>query len=149
MPLPKSLIAQVRERANYHCEYCHYPEILSTAPLSIDHIKPRSLGGTDEFPNLALACRRCNERRYNFVSAIDPETGAETPLFNPRTQRWSAHFTWSADSLSIIGTTPIGRATCQRLDLNDSRRPDRFIQKSRQQWLQSGLHPPNNDPQQG
>ena len=38
MPLPKSLYEQVRQRANFRCEYCHYPEQLSSAPLSIDHI---------------------------------------------------------------------------------------------------------------
>lgn len=148
MPLPKSTVQKVRERACYRCEYCHYPEILSTAPLSVDHIQPRSLSGTDEISNLALACRRCNERRYNFVSAVDPTTSVEVSLFNPRTQDWATHFIWSADSLSIIGITPIGRATCQRLDLNDSRRPDKFIQRSRQQWRQAGLHPSRDDPQQ-
>jgi hypothetical protein len=34
------------------------------------------------------------------------------------------------------------------MDLNDERRADRFIQKSRKKWLQSGLHPPQGDPQQ-
>ncbi|NJM99808.1 MAG: HNH endonuclease [Phormidesmis sp. RL_2_1] len=151
MPLPKSLLSQIRERAQYHCEYCHYPERLSTAPLSVDHIQPRSLGGTDEIENLALACRRCNERRYNFTYGADPQTELETPLFNPRTQTWSDHFTWSSDGLCIIGLTPIGRATCQRMDLmdlNDDRRPDKFIQESRKQWLQGGFHPPNDDSQQ-
>ncbi len=148
MPLPKSLFEQVRQRAQYRCEYCHYPEILSTAPLSVDHIQPRSVGGTDNFDNLALACRRCNERRYNFTQGIDPKTGIETSLFNPRRQNWSEHFIWSADGLCIIGVTSIGRTTCQRLDLNDERRLDKFIQKSRQQWILAGLHPPKEDPQQ-
>lgn len=148
MPLPKSLLEQVRQRAKYRCEYCHYPEILSTAPLSIDHVQPRSLGGTDDFDNLALACRRCNERRYNFTEGIDPESGIETPLYNPRRQDWSEHFIWSPSGLRMIGTTAIGRATCQRLDLNDDSRPDKFIQKSRQQWILGGFHPPSDDPQQ-
>ncbi|NEP17717.1 MAG: HNH endonuclease [Leptolyngbya sp. SIO4C1] len=148
MPLSKSLLAQVRQRAQYRCEYCHYPEILSTAPLSIDHVQPRSLGGTDDLDNLALACRRCNERRYNFIAGIDPESGIETPLFNPRYQAWSDHFIWSSNGLCLVGVTPIGRATCDRLDLNDDRRSDKFIQKSRRQWIQGGFHPPNDDPQQ-
>jgi hypothetical protein len=42
MPIPKSLYEQVRQRAQYRCEYCHYPELLSTAPLSIDHLQPQS-----------------------------------------------------------------------------------------------------------
>ncbi|MEB3148201.1 MAG: HNH endonuclease signature motif containing protein, partial [Sphaerospermopsis sp.] len=70
MPIPKSLYEQVRQRAQCRCEYCHYPELLSTAPLSIDHLQPQSLGGTDSPDNLALACRRCNERRYNFTTGI-------------------------------------------------------------------------------
>jgi len=86
MPIPKTLYEQVRLRAQFRCEYCHYPELLSTAPLSIDHLQPQSLGGTDHLDNLALACRRCNERRYNFTIGTDPDTGKETPLFNPRRQ---------------------------------------------------------------
>ena len=146
MPIPKTLYQQVRQRVQCRCEYCHYPELLSTASLSIDHLQPQSLGGTDSPDNLALACRRCNERRYNFTTGIDPDTGKETPLFNPRQQVWSEHFIWTSDGLCIIGTTPTGRATCERLDLNDERRGEKFIQKSRQRWVESGLHPPEDDP---
>jgi hypothetical protein len=145
MSIPKSLYNAVRQRAQLQCEYCHYPELLSSAPLSIDHIQPRSLSGSDDLNNLALACRRCNERRYNFTTGIDPETGTEVPLFNPRQQQWSDHFIWSADALQIMGN-PIGRATCNRLDLNDERREQPFIQNARQQWIAAGLHPPKHDP---
>jgi HNH endonuclease len=148
MPIPKSLVTLVRQRAQFRCEYCHYPELLSSSPLSIDHLQPQSLGGTDDFTNLALACRRCNERRYNFTTELDPETGVEQPLFNPRQQTWSEHFTWTADGQRIIGITPIGRATCDRFDLNDDRRKDSFIQKARQKWVESGLHPPADNPRQ-
>ena len=148
MPVPKAVYRFVRERAQFRCEYCHYPELFSAAPLSIDHLKPQSLGGTDQADNLALACRRCNEKRYNFMTGIDPLTQEEVSLFNPRLQTWADHFMWSADALKILGTTTIGRATCDRLDLNDERRQEPFIQNSRQQWTKSGLHPPDDDPQQ-
>jgi HNH endonuclease len=148
MPIPKSLLALIRQRAQFRCEYCHYPEFLSSAPLSIDHIQPQSLGGTDDLVNLALACRRCNERRYNFTNGLDPETGGEEPLFNPRLQTWSDHFVWTANGQRIIGITPSGRATCDRLDLNDDRREEPFIQKARQKWVESGLYPPIDDPRQ-
>ena len=148
MALSKQLRDSVRERAKYRCEYCQYPEILSTSPLSIDHIQPRSLGGTDNYQNLALACRRCNERLYNFITGIDRKTGLEAPLFDPRLQIWSEHFIWSADGLRIIGISPTGRATCDRLDLNDERRPDKFIQKSRENWIKGGFHPPSGSPRQ-
>jgi len=146
MSIPKSLYEIVRQRAQFQCEYCHYPELLSSAPLSIDHIQPRSLGGSDDLNNLALACRRCNERRYNFTTGIDPETETEVALFNPRSQQWSDHFIWSANALQIIGKTSTGRATCNRLDLNDERREEPFIQNARQQWRAGGLHPPKDDP---
>ncbi|WP_442947992.1 HNH endonuclease [Nostoc sp.] len=81
------------------------------------------MGGSDELNNLALACRRCNERHYNFVAGYDSETKAVVPLFNPRQQIWSEHFLWSANGRTIIGVTPTGRATCNRLDINDERYP--------------------------
>ncbi|MDX2100545.1 MAG: HNH endonuclease signature motif containing protein [Leptolyngbyaceae cyanobacterium bins.59] len=146
MSIPKAVYEVVRQRARFRCEYCHYPELLSSAPLSIDHIQPQSLGGSDDLGNLALACRRCNERRYNFTTGTDPETGMEVSLFNPRQQQWSDHFSWSNDALQIIGKTPIGRATCNRLDLNDERREEPFIQNARRQWAIAGLHPPDDDP---
>ena len=84
----------IRIRANYLCEYCHSPEIISATRFTIDHIIPQSLGGDDNLNNLALACRRCNERRYNFVAGYDPVTQTIVPLFNPRKQRWGEHFSW-------------------------------------------------------
>lgn len=122
------------------------PELLSSAPLSIDHIQPQSSGDNDDLNNLALACRRCNERRYNFTTGVDPETETEVALFNSRQQHWSDHFIWSTDALKIIGKTSIERATCDRLDLNDERREEPFIQNARRQWIAGGLHPPLDDP---
>lgn len=138
----------VRQRANYLCEYCHSPEKSSSDIFTIDHLIPRSLGGSDELDNLALACRRCNERRYNFTTGNDPQTGEEIAIFNPRLQQWSEHFVWLASGLIIAGTTAIGRATCSRLDFNDEFHNQGFIQESRQLWMQGGWHPPKDDPQQ-
>lgn len=111
----------------------------------MDHILPQSLGGSDELGNLALCCRRCNERHYNFTSGIDPETEEEIPLFNPRKQQWSEHFIWSSDGIKIVGITSTGRATCHRLDMNDERHGNGFIQKSRRLWVRVGWHPPQED----
>lgn len=132
----------VAQRADYRCEYCRSPEFVNADRFTVDHIYPRSLGGSDDLDNLALACRRCNERRYNFTIGIDPETGQEIALFNPRQQQWTEHFEWSPDGLRIQGKTPIGRATCDRLDLNDDNHANGFIQTSRQFWIRIGIHPP-------
>jgi 5-methylcytosine-specific restriction endonuclease McrA len=137
----------VRERSRYRCEYCHSPERLSANRFTVDHVIPKSLGGADDMNNLALACRRCNERRYNFVAGVDPDTQAIVPLFNPRQQNWAEHFIWTGNGVLIQGVTPTGRATCIRLDLNDTRYPeDDSIQGTRRFWRQTGLHPPSDDP---
>ncbi|HLO84032.1 MAG TPA: HNH endonuclease [Nostocaceae cyanobacterium] len=41
---------------------------------------------TPEFllDNLALACFHCNRQKSDKITAIDPESGLEFPLFNPR-----------------------------------------------------------------
>jgi 5-methylcytosine-specific restriction endonuclease McrA len=137
----------VRERAKYLCEYCHSLELLSANRFTIDHLVPRSLGGSDDIDNLALACRRCNERRYNCVASIDPETQEIVPIFNPRQQQWAEHFVWTLDGTVIQGSTPIGRATCIRFDLNDMRYPENdSIRQTRIFWTRTGLHPPSTDP---
>jgi 5-methylcytosine-specific restriction endonuclease McrA len=83
---------RIRQRANFLCEYCHSSEEASTSLFTLDHLIPQSLGGTDAEENLALACHRCNGRRYNFTDAIDPETQILVSLFNPRKNQWPDHF---------------------------------------------------------
>lgn len=138
----------VHQRAKYLCEYCHSPERSNATPFTLDHLVPQSLGGSDELDNLALACHRCNVRRYNFTIGVDPQTQLEVPLFNPRKQQWSDHFVWTTDGIRILGTTATGRATSNRLDFNDEFHDDGFIQLSRQVWIEGGWHPPQEDPLQ-
>ena len=45
-------------RDNFRCHYCGVPAV--ETPLTIDHVTPRALGGTDELTNLAAACGPCN-----------------------------------------------------------------------------------------
>lgn len=138
---------RVRRRAQDRCEYCHSPERISTSRFTIDHTNPRSLGGSDDLENLALACHRCNQRRYNFIVGRDLESAAIVSLFNPRQHNWADHFAWSADGTRIVGTTPMGRATCDRLDMNDDRyQGERAITEARSLWVEAGWHPPNDDP---
>ena len=43
------------------CTYCQAKDV----PLEIDHIHPRSLGGSDRVSNLTLSCRACNRKKGN------------------------------------------------------------------------------------
>lgn len=41
-----------------HCAYCGKKITLRT--MQVDHIQPKSRGGTDDFKNLMPSCRSCN-----------------------------------------------------------------------------------------
>jgi hypothetical protein len=108
----------VAERAQHRCEYCLSPDAFSTSPYDVEHIEPSARGGTDALANLAWACSGCNGSKGIAVEAIDPITGEHVPLFHPRRHQWGEHFAWSIDRVNIIGITPTGRATVERLTLN-------------------------------
>uniref|UniRef100_UPI00308422DF hypothetical protein n=1 Tax=Petrachloros mirabilis TaxID=2918835 RepID=UPI00308422DF len=81
------------------------------------------------------------------MAGIDPETQEIVPIFNPRKQKWAENFVWQDKGIVIEGTTSIGRATCLRFDLNDTRYPEEdSIRATRRFWIQTGLHPQAGDP---
>lgn len=108
----------VAERANFRCEYCHYPEEFSPSSFEVEHIKPRSAGGVTKFPNLALACSHCNAHKARRQRAVDPVTKKTVRLFNPRTNSWSEHFTIDRATGRIKGLTSMGRVTVGVLCMN-------------------------------
>lgn len=116
--ISKSLRSLVASRAEHLCEYCTAPKAYAPSPFTIDHVKPLSLGGATEAENLAYACEICNGSKSDKTDAIDPDTGLETPLFNPRTDLWKDHFTWNQDDLEILGITTTGRVTVLTLQMN-------------------------------
>ena len=105
-------------RAQGYCEYCRSPMRYSPDPFAVEHIVPRVAGGGNGPSNLALSCQGCNNLKFVSIEAVDPVTGVRVPLFHPRQQRWSQHFLWSQDTTVVVGRTPIGRATVERLRLN-------------------------------
>jgi len=113
----------VRQRAGHRCEYCQLHQNDSPlAALHIEHIRPIKHGGTDALENLCLACIDCNLHKGANLTGIDPETDTITPLFNPRRDRWDAHFMWNG--IRIVGVTAVGRTTVRVLDLNGDDRLD-------------------------
>jgi hypothetical protein len=108
--------------------------------FTIDHVIPIKQDGLDDLENLALACFHCNRYKSNRQAAIDPETQQMTDLFNPRNQAWEDHFIWSADKLTLLGQSAMGRATINALKLNRER-----IQLIREADLAVNRHPPKDD----
>ncbi len=49
------------EKWNRQCAYCCVKDV----PLEIEHIQPKSQGGSDRISNLCLACHKCNQRKGN------------------------------------------------------------------------------------
>ncbi len=45
-------------RDNYKCQYCD-----SSSELTLDHVIPKRLGGSDTWENLVTCCRKCNGKK--------------------------------------------------------------------------------------
>ncbi len=88
--------------------------------------------------NLALSCAACSLFKGSNPAGFDPNTGTLHPLFNPRTQSWSEHFTWNGAAL--VGLTGIGRATIRVLRINDALRI-----RHRELLMRLEVFPPNFD----
>lgn len=131
--------AQLREivvdRAGHRCEYCGLSQQGQEATFHIDHVVPRAAGGVTHCDNLALACVSCSLRKWAKQTAVDPQSGTEVLLFNPRSQRWSDHFRWNREQVAPLTAT--GRATVNALELN---RP--LILAIRREEILRGRHPP-------
>lgn len=56
---------RIRARDDHRCVYCGATEQSSGAPLHLDHLTPKRLGGEDEATNIVVACRSCNSRRQD------------------------------------------------------------------------------------
>lgn len=121
------------------CGYCLTQRHLIGQPMTIEHIVPRSKGGSTIRENLWTSCIRCNLYKANRTSATDPLTHKRVPLFNPREQIWQNHFVWNRDKTHIVGITAQGRATVDALRLNNA-----DIVGARLLWVQAGWHPPTD-----
>jgi hypothetical protein len=137
--IPKNIRIKVAEQAKYRCGYCLTQEEIVGMAMEFDHLVPSSQKGANREENLWLACSTCNDTKNDRTTALDPLTGNEVSLFNPRTQVWKEHFSWSIDSERIVGLTPIGRATVFALNLNRV-----HLVKSRRVWVRAGWHPPED-----
>lgn len=56
MAVSKRLRYEVMRRDNFACRYCRRTD----QPLTVDHVVPIALGGSDEPDNLVAACVDCN-----------------------------------------------------------------------------------------
>jgi hypothetical protein len=114
--VPIALRRYVAQRARHICEYCLIHEDDTFWGCEIEHIISEKHGGKTTRSNLAWACAMCNRNKGTDIATISPATHALCRLFNPRTDRWNAHFQIRAGH--ILGKTEIGKVTVLLLDLN-------------------------------
>ena len=126
----------VEKRAKNRCEYCHAPQAATGYRFHLDHVKPASQRGSNSAANRALSCASCNLAKSNRTRVKDPLSLKIVRLFNPRKDDWGEHFRWAADTITLLGRTPIGRAAVASLEMNT---PLRLT--ARVYWVRLGLLP--------
>ena len=107
-------------RAEGLCEYCLIAEDDTFYGCEVDHIISEKHAGPTEADNLAYACVFCNQAKGSDVGSIQWESGEFVRFFNPRTDRWAAHFLLAGSR--IEGVTTIGGVTANILAFNSSER---------------------------
>src|SRR5581483_4894158 len=118
--MDERLVAAIRARAFFRCEYCRIPESAFTDSFEIEHIIAQQHRGTTVLGNLAYACLRCNRHKGPNLAGIDRLTSRTklVRLFHPRWHKWDWHFRW--DGPFIVGRTKNGRVTAALLAMNDT-----------------------------
>jgi len=70
----------VLKRDNFTCQYCgrKAPDV----SLHVDHVIPRSRGGTDAMANLKTACADCNLGKYDVLLDSHKQSNSIGPSFS-------------------------------------------------------------------
>ena len=113
MTITTDIREQIRQRANFACEFCGITETDTGGQLTIDHFRPKAKGGNDRLENLFYCCTRCNQYKLDYWPT-DPNDPA---LWNPRRESFSQHFL-ELDDGTLYPLTPTGAFTLKRLRLN-------------------------------
>jgi len=138
MAISKRTRYEVLRRDNNTCRYCHATD----TPLTIDHVIPVALGGTDDPSNLVAACKDCNAGK----SSSSPDA----PLVDQVSEdalRWAAAIKQAAaevdaaDEAGAVYCDPIAEAwdADNRLyRFSRARIPDDWIDTV-ERWRKAGL----------
>ncbi|MFQ5743268.1 MAG: HNH endonuclease [Acidobacteriota bacterium] len=81
-PTIKFTRSNIYLRDRYRCQYCGRRG--RAGELNIDHLIPRSRGGTSNWENVVVACVACNRRKGNHL----PEEVGMFPMRSPHRPRW-------------------------------------------------------------
>lgn len=90
----------VLHRAAYVCEICK-----DATATEVDHIWPRSFGGTDDLDNLQAACLPCNRRKGGTAYIRDITTD----------RAWDTHMHHAMAAVDRLGDAALWRVVRERL----------------------------------
>ena len=86
----------IYKRDNNKCQYCG-----ATKRLTIDHVIPKSKGGTDDWDNLVVACSSCNTKKSNKLleqsglklvkKPMRPRTHLDLTIFQTKCEEWKEY----------------------------------------------------------
>ncbi len=113
MTISGELREQVRQRANFTCEFYGIMETDAGGELTIDHYQPKARGGSDNPDNLLYCCPNCNQFKHDYW----PTHPDDLALWDPRREPTSAHFVELDDGL-LHPLTATGAFTLTQLRLN-------------------------------
>jgi 5-methylcytosine-specific restriction endonuclease McrA len=65
VPIPASVRDYVYRRDDYRCQSCGAS--VTETKLSIDHIIPLAIGGSNDLSNLQTLCLPCNQRKKHHL----------------------------------------------------------------------------------
>lgn len=104
MAVSKRLRYEILRRDNHACRYCGAKA--SEVKLTVDHVVPQSLGGSDDPDNLAAACTACNGGK----AASNPDAPLVKDV-SADALRWAAAIKAAAeDMLSDLDRRDLARA---------------------------------------
>jgi len=106
------------EKWGRKCAYCGAENV----PLDVEHITPKSKGGSDRAGNLTLACHRCNQAKGNQTAAEFGHPGLQAKAAKPlrdaaavNATRWALYRRLQATGLPLQvgagGRTKFNRVT--------------------------------------
>lgn len=106
MAISKRLRFEILRRDNHTCHYCGRtpPDV----KLTVDHVIPESLGGTDDPKNLVAACGDCNGGK----SSVPPDA-ALVASAAADSSRWSSAMQEAAAEMQLHDNTDVYEAVVQ------------------------------------
>ena len=133
MSLPKFEV--VRRLYRYTCGYCGITETDVGSELTVDHFKPRAVGGTDELDNLVYACWKCNQFKHDFWPNAE-DLVYQRHVLHPLFDDLAVHFYSNEQTGQLEALTETGRFHIATLRLNRPQLVKYRLGQQLQQMLQ-------------